>query len=209
MRGVDTNRESFWLQYYSGSISGDTALEEAPSPFAIEVNPKLVPNRTLLEIGCGNGRDSCLFASNKLTVCATDICKAGVEITKRKLPAPSCALVAGVRGLPESSVDYAYARFVLHALTEEEQHDLFSWIKRNVKHNFFIETRSLKDARFGKGTEVSRNAFVDSHYRRFMSADDLIQAAARAGLAVEDVIETTPGSGSDGACVLRATIAPL
>ena len=93
MRGVETNRESFWLQYYSGSISGDTALEEAPSPFAIEVNAKLVPNRTLLEIGCGNGRDSCLFASNKLTVCATDICKAGVEITKRKLPAigqPRC-----------------------------------------------------------------------------------------------------------------------
>ena len=84
---------------------------------------------------------------------------------------------------------------------------LFSWIKRNVKHKFFVETRSLSDARFGKGTEVGKNAFVDTHYRRFMSAEDLSQAATAAGLSILDVLETSPGSGADGARIIRATMA--
>ena len=75
-----------------------------------------------------------------------------------------------------------------------------------MKQKFFVETRSLNDARYGKGTEVGKNAYVDTHYRRFMSTEDLSQAASAAGLSVLDVLETSPGSGTDGARVIRATI---
>jgi hypothetical protein len=48
--------------------------------------------------------------------------------------------------------------------------------------------------------------YVDTHYRRFMSPADLQAAATEAGLLVDDVKDTTPGSGNDGARVVRATL---
>ena len=180
---------------------------EQPSPFAEEVIKSLDSGCSLLEIGCGNGRDSRFFASNGISVVATDICEAAIDLTASKLPKNCKALVASAKRLPEEVyVDYVYARFVLHALTEEEQHDLFVWMQKHVKKKIFIETRSVNDPRCGKGKQVGNNAYVDTHYRRFMSCVDLQAAASEAGLLVDVVKDTTPGSGNDGACVVRATL---
>ena len=210
MSNIQTEREAFWQQYYAGEIEGDSKLDEEPSPFAKEVISNLNSKCSLLEIGCGNGRDACFFASNGVTVVATDVCEAAIKLTGSKLPEDCRAVVASAKCLPDDiCVDYAYARFVLHALTLEEQHDLFLWMRGHVKRKIFIETRSVKDPRFGKGANVGNNAYVDTHYRRFMSPADLQAAANEAGLCVEVVEDTTPGSGTDGACVVRATLSIL
>jgi tellurite methyltransferase len=207
MSTIQHEREDFWQQYYAGKIQGDSQLVEQPSPFAEEVNANLDSGCSLLEIGCGNGRDSCFFASNDVVVVATDICEAAINLTASRLPKDCKALVANAKGLPDDVyADYAYARFVLHALTEEEQHDLFVWLKTHVKKKIFIETRSVNDPRCGKGKKVGNNAYVDTHYRRFMSPVDLQAAATEAGLLVDDLKDTTPGSGNDGARVVRATL---
>jgi len=197
----------FWENYYAGIIAGDSALVEEPSPYARTIISEISANSTLLEVGCGNGRDSCYFASYGLAVIATDVCENAIKITSRKLPSTSRALVASTTGLPDIVVDYAYARFVLHALTEEEQDAMFKWLKLHVRRKVFIETRSLKDPRCGKGKQVGRHAYIDTHYRRFMSCEELIAAATRAGFKECQVEETVPGSGNDGACVIRATLA--
>ena len=207
MSTIQHDRENFWQQYYAGKIQGDSKLVEQPSPFAEEVNADLESGCSLLEIGCGNGRDSCFFALNDVVVVATDICEAAIKLTASRLPKDCKALVASAKGLPDDVyVDYAYARFVLHALTEEEQHDLFVWLKTHVKKKIFIETRSVNDPRCGKGKNLGNNAYIDTHYRRFMSPADLQAAATEAGLLVVDVKDTTPGSGNDGARVVRATL---
>ena len=207
MSSIQHDREDFWQQYYVGNIPGDSELVEHPSPFAQEVSAMLDKGSLLLEIGCGNGRDSCFFASRGFSVYATDICAAAVDLTAKRLPQNCTALVVGAKDLPaDVHVDYVYARFVLHALTEEEQHKFFSWLRTHVKKKIFIETRSVNDPRYGKGKKVGFNAFVDTHYRRFMSCGDLHTAASKAGLLVDEVTDTTPGSGSDGACVLRAIL---
>ncbi len=208
MSSIQHEREHFWQQYYSGEIHGDNELVNQPSPFAEEVSATIKGSRcSLLEIGCGNGRDSCFFASNDVVVVATDICEAAIKLTASRLPKDCKALVASAKNLPDDmSVDYAYARFVLHALTEEEEYDLFIWLKSHVKKKIFIETRSVNDPRYGKGEKVGKNAYVDTHYRRFMSCADLQAAANRAGLLVDDIQDTTPGSGKDGARVVRATL---
>ena len=209
MPSIQNEREQFWQQYYSGEIHGDNELVEQPSPFAEEVvrNILLGSGCSLLEIGCGNGRDSFFFASKGVVVVATDICEAAIRITASRLPKDCRALVASAKTLPEDIyVDYAYARFVLHALTEEEQRELFMWLTIHVKKKVFIETRSLNDPRHGRGEKVGENAYVDTHYRRFMSCDDLHAAANEVGLIVDDIQDTTPGSGNDGARVVRATL---
>ena len=197
---------TFWEQYYAGQIKGDNTLVEQPSPFAVEVSSKLPKGSKVLDFGCGNGRDSVFFASQGLTVVATDICSKAVELTASKLPAGSEAFVSDGLNLPNTPVDYAYARFVLHALTESDQDVVLRWMRRHVKRQVFIETRSTKDPRFGRGQVVGRNAYVDTHYRRFMSAEDLVSAASKAGYVTCNVIETHSGSGDDGAQVLRATL---
>ena len=78
-------------------------------------------------------------------------------------------------------------------------------MKTHVKKKIFIETRSVNDPRYGKGEKLGNNAYVDTHFRRFMSPADLQAAATEAGLLVVDVEDTTPGSGNDGARVVRAT----
>ena len=196
----------FWEQYYSGLIDGDTTLVEAPSPFAVEVSSKIPTGSTLLDFGCGNGRDSCFFASQGLVIIATDICTKAVELTASKLPLPSSAIVADGSSLPETTVDYAYLRFVLHALTETEQDIVFRWMRKYVRKQVFIETRSTKDPRCGQGKLVGRNEYIDTHYRRFLSTEDLVAAASRVGFSTCEVVETSPGSGNDGAQVLRAIL---
>jgi tellurite methyltransferase len=166
------------LSSTSAKTFGDSELVEQPSPFAEEINANLDSGCSLLEIGCGNGRDSCFFASNDVVVVATDICEAAINLMANRLPKDCKALVASAKDLPDDVyVDYAYARFVLHALTEDEQHDLFVWLKTHVKKKIFFETRSVNDPRCGKGKKVGNNAYGDTHYRRIMSPVDL-QAAA-------------------------------
>ena len=195
-------------QYYAGKIEGDNEFVEQHSPFAEEVNAHLDSGCSLLEIGCGNGRDFCFFASNDMAGVATDICETAINLTASRLPKDCKCLVASAKYLPaDVYVDYAYVRFVLRALTEEEQRDLSVWLKMHVK-KIFIGTRSVKDTRCGNRKDVGNNAYayVDTHYRRFMSPADLQAVATEAGLFVDDVKDTTPDSGNDGARVVRATL---
>ena len=81
MSAIQHDREEFWQQYYAGKIPGDSELVDQPSPFAKEVSGYLESGCSLLEIGCGNGRDSCFFALSGVVVVATDICEAAISLT--------------------------------------------------------------------------------------------------------------------------------
>lgn len=97
----------------------------------------------------------------------TDVCDAAVHLVAAKLPPHCGAFTAGAKNLPNDIlVEYAYARHVLRALTEEEQSAFFNWCKEHITKRIFRETRSFNDPRCGKGTEVSRDALIDIHYRR-------------------------------------------
>ena len=208
------NQVAFWQQYYAGAIHGDCELVDKPSPFAEWVRLRMEEDNpedahlSLLEVGCGNGRDAVYFARSGIKVIATDCCPQAVHLTTEKLPEGSRAEVACAGGLPNEFVDYAYARFVLHSMDESEQEYLLNWIKIHVRKSFYIETRSVHDPRCGKGTLVGANAFVDTHYRRFMSTTDLNVAASKALLQVVYCTEVPSGSGTDGAVVLRAELKP-
>jgi tellurite methyltransferase len=213
--GMETvSSDTFWQRYYVGAIKGDCGLVDQPSPFAEWVHSQLEAQQvctreslTMLEVGCGNGRDSAFFAARGIQVIATDKCEEAVKLTASKLPRSSIAQIGDVSHLPDTKVDYAYARFVLHAITEDEQIALFKWIHDNVRRSFFVETRSVRDPRFGRGTCVGVNAYVDTHYRRFMTMETLNRAVCAARLRLAYCVEQSSASGNDGAMVLRAEIA--
>ena len=99
MAAIQEKRGAFWVNYYAGKIPGDNELLDQPSPFAVHVQPSLEPGCTLLEIGCGNGRDSLFFAAKKTVVIATDICETAVRLASTKLPPHCSAFVASANNI--------------------------------------------------------------------------------------------------------------
>src|SRR5262249_57277247 len=70
----------------------DYVLGTAPSPFARMLCSLLAPGARVLEIGCGEGRDSVFFASRGCEVTAADVSNAGLRKARR------LARRAGVEG---------------------------------------------------------------------------------------------------------------
>ena len=64
---------NYWDNYYNNI----TNIEE--SSFARFVKKRIKKNSELIDIGCGNGRDSFFFSRNNLNVTAIDISKNAIK----------------------------------------------------------------------------------------------------------------------------------
>lgn len=160
----------YWNLFYSGK----SATQE-PSPFAQEILPQLLPGKYLVDMGCGNGRDSMYFAANGLRVLGVDASDVAIRALKEKEVADKltfrCTDFVSI-DLPDDSVDYCYCRFTLHAVNETQGTTMLKNIYRLLRPTgeLFIEARSIYDPLCGKGEQVGENAYVyDGHYRRFLS----------------------------------------
>ena len=130
-------------------------------------------------MGCGNGRDSLFFLENGLRVTALDASDVAVnklnEITYHNDKALFvCDDFVKSKSLYQLKYDYIYSRFTLHAINEEQEDELLRNIKEALYKNgkFFVEARTIHDEIYGKGTKISKNAFIyNEHYRRFIDPD--------------------------------------
>ena len=176
-------------QYYSSSIT-DTVSH--PSNFAASVAAELETGRHILDIGCGNGRDSIYFLSRGLRVTGIDASDVAIDNLKQITSGDSMAEFICGDFVNDSTVygrkyDYAYSRFTLHAITSSQQNELLSRIKNILRPQgrFFIEARTLRDDLYGKGENVGSNAFIyDGHYRRFIEPEDLAAIMTRIGYKI-------------------------
>ena len=60
--------KEYWTKYYE-----DNSKPTNASTFAEFVLPKLEKNKCLIELGCGNGRDSVYFSQNNIIKTTTSI----------------------------------------------------------------------------------------------------------------------------------------
>lgn len=178
----------YWNKFYEAVNDGDMVI---PSLFAQYVLPYLSEDETLLELGCGNGRDSLFFAANGINVTAIDMSEIAVnELLNKQIENKfrvRCDDFICSKYLTEKSYDAIYSRFTLHTVDEEHEDILL----KNVYHalnnggRFFIEVRSVKDDIFGLGENVGRNAYkYNNHYRRFIVLDELITKLTQLGFNV-------------------------
>jgi bifunctional enzyme CysN/CysC len=188
---VDKGRDNHWKSYYS-----ESNVPEFPSPFAISVNEILEPRKTILEIGCGNGRDAFYFSNDGHTVTAIDRSEAAIQSCKEKNKEDAIDFNSGTiidfQNEFTEKFDVIYSRFVIHAMPLEEEIDLL-----NASYNFlksdgklFIECRSIKDNLAREGDFLSHTERVSGHYRRFIILDDFKVRLEEAGYFIESVIES-------------------
>jgi tellurite methyltransferase len=93
-------------------------LGTAPSPFALMLRSVLASGARVLELGCGEGRDSVFFASCGCNVTAVDVSAAGLRKAER-LARNAGVQVHWVHGdaaryLPTGQFDFVYSCGAIH-----------------------------------------------------------------------------------------------
>ena len=177
----NTGITDYWNSYYS-QISSNSK----PSPFAVKLVTEVirVEGKKILDFGCGDGRDSFFFASQS-RVLGVDISREAISknLEKKdtnKFENDNLAFKVSESNLgeilSEFTPDVFYARFVLHALTENEEDSIFETLRRGLKpHSLFaLECRTTLDPLRRKGVKISKNERIFGHYRRFIDEANLI-----------------------------------
>jgi tellurite methyltransferase len=150
-----------------------------PSLFAKFVLKKLKKNSLLLEVGCGNGRDTFFFLKNNIKCTAYDISKTAIDQNRKFFNKVFYKknICKKKEKLKKNYFDCIYARFFLHTINENEQKFFFINSFNKLKKNGFLylEFRTMNDVLSKKGKKVSHNERITDHYRRFINPIELLK----------------------------------
>lgn len=168
------NRDTaYWNDYYKKDLP---ELQE-PSDFAQAVFPYLKKGKSMIDLGCGNGRDSIFFAQNEISVTGIDASQEAIlRLNKLEIPHGSfiCDDFVTSKALYQIQYDYLYSRWTLHAISENQETELLKNIVGALRTDglFFAEMRSINDDLFGKGEKVAENSYIyNGHFRRFINKE--------------------------------------
>ena len=167
---TDAEREEYWNEFYASTRARQRPL---PSQFAAFVAGELTGPARIVEFGCGAGRDTIFSASHGHDVTGVDGSKAAVE---------SCAALADelgekaeflaatiddpdlasrIRVEPGNTV--VYARFFVHAITDEEEL-AFLRLAAGLPSpgaRLAVESRTVRAASGARVTGTPYRRFVD------------------------------------------------
>jgi len=179
--------KKYWENYYK-----DAQVEYQPSPFAQFVFSNYLGNgSSLLELGCGNGRDSLYFARHGIKVLAVDQCENEINTLKKTSQNNNLNYIAGdFTQLGEiGTFDKIYSRFTLHSISEEQEDRVLKWSYDNMTlgGHLCIEARGQKNEIYKLGEKVigEEHAYIyNNHYRRFVNIDTLARKLLKKGFDI-------------------------
>lgn len=194
---ITVDGPSYWSAFYSAA----TASAE-PSAFARSTAERWSDLPTVLDIGCGNGRDSLFFITQGRKVAGLDSCPEAVALCGRQagqLPGytPDRArFVIGsatdwqswdaIAGMVSGRV-LIYARFLFHAVPDDAEAailDLAAEMLARRGGALCAEFRTPRDEALAK--------VMPEHYRRFVDPDAFCARLEARGLCV---VERHEGQG--------------
>lgn len=162
------SNQKFWNSFYKIN-----KIEES-SNFSKFIIKQKKSSSAILDIGCGNGRDSFYFKNFFKYVMGIDKSNVAVKqnntINKYKNLNFKRLDIVNRKLNFNRKFNNIYARFFLHTLNETEEHFFFTNIKKIMKKNSFVylEFRTIKDPMMKKGIKISKNERFTDHYRRFI-----------------------------------------
>lgn len=170
----------YWQSVYSSS-----KVPTFPSQFSVFVQSWLSSNdASIIEVGCGNGRDSRFFHQMGHTVTVSDqvICDdlQRFAMARHNFAAVETSIVDAVDSL-RHAVDFSkpvilYSRFFQHAISESDQLSMLNALSKVLHKDslMFFEFRLDGDADAPK-------EFGTTHFRRFQSAEEFKNTLAETG----------------------------
>ncbi len=187
-----------WNKVYSNDAS---FFSDNPSEFAIECYEEFKLNgvKRILELGCGQGRDSVFFASKGIDVIAIDSSQVAIDalskITiEKSLPIRSILHNAS-EGIPfaNSYFDAIYSHMFFNMrFTDDQLKYLFVEVNRVLKTdglNLF-SVRSDKDVMYRKGAEVEKDIYdINGFQIHFFTKSDVEDILMATGFTAYKIME--------------------
>lgn len=166
----------YWDNFYK-----DNSITDNPSTFAIFCGDFIRGKdvKYLIDIGCGNARDTHFFHEMGLLTTGIDYCQIVTELNRDKykhIDFYACSADNLDNIKLNNPIDCIYSRFFLHAINKETATAFLSWATSSIKPEGYLllECRSDKDPMFGIGEKVSDYEYINGHYRRFINLNSLI-----------------------------------
>tara|TARA_B100000029_G_scaffold180213_1_gene177895 strand:+ start:159 stop:797 length:639 start_codon:yes stop_codon:yes gene_type:complete len=169
---------NYWESFYKKKIN---FKESTFAKFVYKKIKNKKLNGTLIDIGCGNGRDSVFFSKKNFKVLGIDIAKNAVKneliYKKKNLTFKKFDIE---KNTMSKKFDYIYSRFFLHAINDNTENKLIYLIRRLKKKNsyIFFEFRNHKDNIFRNKKIIKHNQilqFENGHYRRIIDPKKFIE----------------------------------
>jgi tellurite methyltransferase len=189
VKGPGEKGTSYWDSFYDHKSAA-----ESPSSFALFIQTRFSIQPNLIDVGCGNGRDTFFFSRCRERVVGIDASPTAIANCEQfkqsrgdrnvEFAVANISIMRDLQSLFER-IDLAgsclfYARFFLHAINEEAQNVFLDFFAERMTPNCImcLEFRTAED-------RDGYKAFGDDHYRRFIDPDRLSFDSARRGLKTE------------------------
>ncbi len=146
---------------------------------------KNINAKNILDLGCGEGRDSIFFAREGLKITSVDFSEKArlsfkERVKKEHLEEKIEILekdILEISDFKENSFDVVYAHLSLHYFIDKKTTKLFSEIYRILKKGGLLSFRvkSITDKLYGKGKMIEKDMYeFNGHVRHFFSKEYLL-----------------------------------
>jgi len=172
---------NIWDKIYKkdNSFFGDT-----PSDFAVSCYDTMKKSaKTILELGCGQGRDSLFFASKGIKVKALDYSCFAIEQLSKRAKQTGFPIEASVydttKPLPfkDNEFDAVYSHMLFSMRFSQEQLKfIFKEIRRVLRNGgfHFFSVRNHNDKFYGKGVKIDDETYdINGFQIRFFTKEEI------------------------------------
>jgi SAM-dependent methyltransferase len=174
---------NIWNKIYEQDSS---FFGEEPSDFAKSCYNTMRDNaKTVLELGCGQGRDCLYFGTKGIKVKALDSSNLAIEQLSQRVKQANLSIEASVydatKPLPfnDGEFDAVYSHMLFNmGLKLEQLKVIFQEIRRVLKKNgfHFFSVRNQNDKFFGTGTRIDNQIYkINGFQIRFFTKQEIEQ----------------------------------
>lgn len=172
---------AYWEEYYKkNNFNCNNSLFSSCVSKYLEFS-----DASILELGCGNGRDAFYFEALGFSVVAIDQVVNELEFLSNEFGDKNIKFISGdftqlgkISDIQGMHFDCIYSRFTLHSITTNDEKRLLSEVPRFLKEKgiFAIEARGKKNSLCGLGDKIEEDECsvayrYNDHYRRFIDFD--------------------------------------
>lgn len=167
----------------------DKTSQLPPNNFAIRAYKLIKPkHKTLLDLGCGTGRDSLYFAHKGLNVTAADWSQSGLDQLKKLAKKRKVANLEVIQQdiskltFKPNSFDVIYAHLSLHYFDDKTTREIFDKLYGLLKQDglLFVKCKSIDDMLYGQGRKIEKNMYErENHVRHFFDKDYMTALLAK------------------------------
>ena len=174
-------------KYWENIYNKQDAVPSEPSAFALFIVNMLVDQKehnihSIVDLGCGNGRDSYYLAKYSTVV--------GIDLATKPDDKTNVTFLQQSMDDIEGQHDLMYMRFSLHSIPEEVEEKVLNHAMKNCKY-VAIEARSTSDKLSGgKGENSVETSYASKHYRRYIDKEIIVSKLKDRGFNILHVSES-------------------